>query len=471
MSALNFNLEWLKADPSGSGADATWGLLSASIEGQLVWGRLVDGAPQPVKWTWIDLLEGLASKWPWLQIEEGWPLDLQPQTPAHFELERESALEACPEESRKTVETALFEFRERHDLSRGLHGISLPDLWILREGRSAWVASRGKAARLPFAEVLQALQGLGQRIADRISSLSDERAKEAAALWAERNRAPAAELVSIGTGLTPEKLKAVAANEPLAAVFELKTSVLEPTELLAAARMSAAVVEPETIRLLLRAMRSIPPRPTRELDQLARQALAEGAPWRAERAYTQGHKLAEWLRLKLGVDPETAFDPERQLKRWKVQVRRVDLVETCIDAFACWGRLHGPAIVINRSGVHSKWLPGLRATLAHEIAHLLVDRSDALPVSEVLGGKAPLAVERRARAFAAELLLPRAIAGEAFVNSAHPKRTLKQLCKRYAVSREIAAWQANNSGRTLDSETRKVLRPFVSTPLRFRVDD
>ena len=37
-----------------------------------------------------------------------------------------------------------------------------------------------------------------------------------------------------------------------------------------------------------------------------------------------------------------------------------------------------------------------RATLAHEICHLLVDRGSALPLVEVLGGRTAEHVERRA---------------------------------------------------------------------------
>jgi len=42
--------------------------------------------------------------------------------------------------------------------------------------------------------------------------------------------------------------------------------------------------------------------------------------------------------------------------------------------------------------------------------HLLVDRKGFLPLVEVFGGYAPKGAERRANAFAAELLLPRSVA-------------------------------------------------------------
>lgn len=47
-------------------------------------------------------------------------------------------------------------------------------------------------------------------------------------------------------------------------------------------------------------------------------------------------------------------------------------------------------------------------TLAHELCHLLVDRSKAAPLMIASTPWAPAEIERRANAFAAELLLPRA---------------------------------------------------------------
>ena len=45
-------------------------------------------------------------------------------------------------------------------------------------------------------------------------------------------------------------------------------------------------------------------------------------------------------------------------------------------------------------------------TLAHELCHLLFDRSSAVPLSVLSGTWAPPRLERVANAFAAELLIP-----------------------------------------------------------------
>lgn len=72
---------------------------------------------------------------------------------------------------------------------------------------------------------------------------------------------------------------------------------------------------------------------------------------------------------------------------------------------------------MNNNGTYSRYRTGRRATLAHEICHLLVDRKDALPLVDVFGGQVDEEVEKRARAFVAELLLPQSIAYERLIST------------------------------------------------------
>ena len=84
---------------------------------------------------------------------------------------------------------------------------------------------------------------------------------------------------------------------------------------------------------------------------------------------------------------------------------------SALDALSCWSNAHGPLILLNvGEGRRCSHEYGRRFTLGHEICHLLTDRAHALGLVEVLGGGMPNFVERRANAFAAELLLPRQLA-------------------------------------------------------------
>jgi len=113
----------------------------------------------------------------------------------------------------------------------------------------------------------------------------------------------------------------------------------------------------------------------------------------------------------------------------------------------------------------------LRATLAHEIGHLLLDRTGALPVAEVMGGRMSSHVEMRARAFAAELLVPERVAGQAISgvqNQKDLKGVVLRLVEFYGASREIVAWQAYNAhDRQLPQATASFLRSLVSNPQAF----
>lgn len=66
---------------------------------------------------------------------------------------------------------------------------------------------------------------------------------------------------------------------------------------------------------------------------------------------------------------------------------------------------------------------GERMVLAHELCHLLIDRHQARPLKILSGPWAPPLLERRANAFAAELLLPTAALRAALKGSTHPPMT------------------------------------------------
>lgn len=123
--------------------------------------------------------------------------------------------------------------------------------------------------------------------------------------------------------------------------------------------------------------------------------------------YRDAERLAELIRTKLGLGPTL---PATQLR---------DLLEErlAVKTFVLRGssKLSGACIYHDRAGgcvlVVAKTLPHMLFTLAHELAHLLVDR-DMPMVDEDLFAKTPR--EQFANAFAAALLMPRAGVQELF---------------------------------------------------------
>jgi Zn-dependent peptidase ImmA (M78 family) len=254
--------------------------------------------------------------------------------------------------------------------------------------------------------------------------------------------------------------------------FELTGDTFEPTELVAVARMTSPDAPPAHVRKLLHMIRELSRVETPELDSLEGAALKQLEPDQGAPSYEEGYALACWVRRDiLGLADEARVDPEAVLKRWGVLLEYADLGSATIDAVAAWGPRHGPAILVNTNarsrhcGQNAR-----RATLAHEIAHLLVDRAGALPLAEVMGGQVAKPVEQRAGAFAAELLIPRHVAGNAFAGGGDPKGTLQNLIQQYGASQELVAWQARNSDVFLRRDIPDAdwyLRDQVSEPARF----
>jgi Zn-dependent peptidase ImmA (M78 family) len=125
------------------------------------------------------------------------------------------------------------------------------------------------------------------------------------------------------------------------------------------------------------------------------------------------------------------------------------------------GPKHGPAVWLNKNEKHLSNEGARRATLAHEMCHLLVDRGGALPLAEVVNGNIPKTVEQRANAFAAEFLLPREIARQALAKFTSGLELISDLSNRYGVSRELAARQVENSGAVLSQMISEELLPYT----------
>jgi Zn-dependent peptidase ImmA (M78 family) len=469
---FRYELSWTKELTSAlSAEEATWGDLCIRVDRDLLWGAREDGAVRGYRWTWIDLLEHLAEVWPWLSFEEGWPAGPVIRDPTHVLSEARSWVASLPGKEAAEKEDALFEYRHRHDLAMAVRGKLLPQLWIVREGEQAWVVGEAVARLAPIEDVGEGLASLGDAICARLSLLEDERARAAIDAWRARMALDVTALAAISVGVDEADLLQLADGD-IASTFEVDVSDtaegFAPNELLAAARMAVPSTDPSVVRGIVAAMKSIPKRATSELDELsqrARTALAGlGGGVKAAHA---GYHLARFLREALRLADSERAEPEAMLTDWGVRIDKLAANDDAIEAVACWGPAHGPAILVNDNGRHSQDPAGRRATLAHEIAHLLVDRHAALPLAEVLGGHVSRPVEQRARAFAAELLVPCEAAGAAFLHDADTKGVLEALCAQYGASREIVAWQAYNSGYAMVWSTYSLLRQQVSHPHRF----
>ncbi|WP_412851504.1 ImmA/IrrE family metallo-endopeptidase [Ectothiorhodospira shaposhnikovii] len=456
----------IKLDPASHSHDAglAWGQMRVWLAGNCVWCQQCRemqstdaGADEPaaVRWTWVDLLQGLARIWPWLRLEEGYPLPLSPEHPGQLMGAAEERWRDLAQGQVEVEEDALYDFRQRHDLSLLLRGISLPPLWWVKEGREAvfWSPDCSGPVRMSHREALSLWSEVAGFLCDALAESETPRAKEAVRRWQTRKEVGAAQCLPVISGMDWPELAELAgtnAHADIANFLEYavpaqgdqEDDLLLGNELLMAARMTTGYVGVQHQRKILLAIKALPRCATPTLDELSKLA---PTPLEGQPAWQQGYDLAHWLRPGLGLVPGDLVEPEHYLKDWGVELRDIDLPAP-LDALAVWGLAHGPAILCNTHALsRSSTRNGRRTALAHEICHLLLDREGALPVAEVLRGGSPRWAEKRANAFAAEFLLPREEVALRVSASNDLLSTLELIEQQFQVSRELICHQLFNS--------------------------
>jgi IrrE N-terminal-like domain len=209
-------------------------------------------------------------------------------------------------------------------------------------------------------------------------------------------------------------------------------------------RALAPAVSSEDVLALLDRLRSYPsvPEASRTLKDLRSRLNVPSS----ELPHEQGYSLAAQLRRELG-NPDAPFDIEAYLAETGVKIDTANLSDVKVDGATVWGDQHGPVIVLNQLGARQEpW--ARRMILAHELCHLLVDRPAAAELMVASTPWAPPELERRANAFAAELLLPKAgilrVAGEAVRSGWLSEADRSGLMTEFQVGATVCTHQLEN---------------------------
>ena len=125
-------------------------------------------------------------------------------------------------------------------------------------------------------------------------------------------------------------------------------------------------------------------------------------------AWDQGYQLAEEFLegLELLQDGANWIDIEEVYSKLGIGQDRISLEDTNIRAVSIASGDHKPYALLNVNHPTHQISSGRRFTLAHELCHLLYDRSYGQQLAIASGPWAPRDLERRANAFAAMLLMP-----------------------------------------------------------------
>ncbi len=170
-----------------------------------------------------------------------------------------------------------------------------------------------------------------------------------------------------------------------------------------------------------------------------------------------------WRRLS-GDSPPAAdgqpVDIVGVLTRLDIWVRNTTLEDRALRAVSILTEHGSAGIVVNQSYRLGTQGPVLRFTLAHELAHLLLDQNRARQLVVASGPWAPAEVEQRANAFAAAFLMPLPVLKKALgdlTEELQSPDSVSMVARRLDVSYSALVSRLQNLGR-LSPEEAEMLR-------------
>ncbi len=142
---------------------------------------------------------------------------------------------------------------------------------------------------------------------------------------------------------------------------------------------------------------------TAGLDQF----VTDRPAWSARSPWDEGYQLArDFIEEVQPLRDEIRIDLDDLLGRLGIRSRLEHLEDVGPRGAALAGDGLRPTIVINRDHPMNRAVAGRRFSIAHELCHVLHDRGRGRRVTHSSTPWAPAAVEQRANAFAAMLLMP-----------------------------------------------------------------
>jgi Zn-dependent peptidase ImmA (M78 family) len=199
---------------------------------------------------------------------------------------------------------------------------------------------------------------------------------------------------------------------------------------------------------------------TRPIDQHVRNSpvLHSTEPW------DDGYRLAlDLLDDLVMTDKPGPFNLDGLLDQWDVVRKDEALDQDGPLGVALAGPEITPTIVINRDHAMNQHEYGKRFTTAHELCHLLHDRDRAQRIAHSSTQWAPLAIEQRANAFAAMLLMPPGAVRHAF----HPgaprvsRADVSGMARDLQVGLRAAIQHLANLGHISDEDRTRLLDEAV----------
>ncbi len=457
---LQFELAWPEKSSRPHPFGSTFGRLRLVIGGEPVWYG--EPSSEGTEGLWIELVEFLGRYWRFILWEEGYPFFLSPSRPSEFrdELEERWSEHGFKREQVDEEEEQAFRFCCIHNLAECSPGTIRPDVWMIRDGRTfiveAALEPNPVMVHVDADDFVKTLTQLAETVLSRSSALVNERTQSALQRWSRRDEINLTEQVALNLRWKTDRVSEFCGPDEVASLFSDPLGSGVGTNLyLSLAYRCKGLVPDAPLKQLLAAVRAMPDGDISTFQSLS-QAIQSELEQQFEYAapYVQGRRAAVAFRAKLGASPGK-IDPERVLIGYGVQVTPINLETLWIDGAAIWKHGRSAAVFWNQTEKLTQNAGAQRATIAHELCHLLLDREGALSLAAVVNGVTDRRREQRANAFAAEFLCPLSEAGalwDVLKNSASaasafsPSVVVKRLVSDFQVSRQLATLQLANSG-------------------------
>ena len=448
---LEVQIDWI--DEVNGEPATTFAAISVCLDDIIFWPMETDSPEgSQLEWYADQLLSHLVKHWKRLVLEQNYPIPVQPAAPSGAWDCARTRWSGLPREIVLEEEDRLMAFDKAHNLANAFGGIfELGCFWVFRECNNITLDNGIRSKHIPYEIVVNALSVAGDRIAERLSEVGSGKWDAVIERWKSRDHGDSLQMLKLATNIAPSTLASLV-SQRLLPLNDNVMEVAKETEVKVAARMAGALPADaivEVIRAVLACRFVNAP----VLDEWSEAVMARLELNDAAYPYEQGVTAADAMREFLGIEDSARVDPFALFDQAGVICQEIDLYPD-VDAIACWGPSHGPAVVINPLAKRLKNKTAVmrnsaqaRVTAAHELCHLLLDRDHMVSTVEVLGGRTPNAIEQRARAFAPAFLLPKSQARKAWDEEGQPTdqaaldRLLRSLCGRFGVTRIVSSWK------------------------------
>lgn len=449
-------------DPHAPGGyRSSWGALAIWVDGLNICTHADRGEQHDVvRWYLLPVLEWLAVNWAPLLHEEPLPSGSADEASAA------GVHGPAASELGSTAAEAHYAWWERHALAAAADGGLLPGLHLRRWGdlgELSWesrnrgyepegwrFASPFGTVRLPATEVAEVLEAVLLGATAELLTRHPDDARllrledRCAVLGVSLEEAESWFLGPERATLLPALLAADPAPAPQPSAERERVRPMTPLAALFGS-LSPVVTEGDVTALREAVARADGSGVGEELHALG--AAASSVLSSMTQDYEQGNVLAERVREELALADDESPDMEAVLERLGVAVRVIALDDDQLRGVTLVGPDHGPTIFLNSRFRSAERRAVQRFSLAHELAHLVVDRDRARELAVASGPWAPADMERRANAFAAAFLLPEELVAEAAgLTPQEAGGWASSLSSRTDVSRTTVIDRARNLG-------------------------